>query len=132
MEHPITHDTFGDWLDRYGRAWMSERPEAAAPLFTTDAEYHWTPLEAPQRGRSEIVAAWGQAIERQRDIRFRYEILSVEGATGVAHWRTSLVRRDSGEAIEVDGVLVADFDGDGLCCRFREWWHSSESGECAR
>ncbi len=126
MDRPITHEAFGDWLDRYGRAWMSETPEEAAPLFSPDARYHWTPLDAPLRGRDVIVAAWRGAIRRQRDIRFRYEILAVEGATGIAHWRTAMVRRASGEAIDIDGVLIAEFDAAGLCECFREWWHSSE------
>ena len=131
MDRPITHDTFGDWLDRYGRAWMSETPDAAAPLFTADAEYHWTPLAAPQRGRNEIVAAWKQAIERQRDISFECRILAIREAIGIAHWHTRMTRRATGESIEVDGILVAEFDEEMRCTCFREWWHSSEVGESA-
>lgn len=124
---PITRSAFEGWLTRYGRAWESRTPEAAAPLFTPDAEYHWTPLDEPQRGPDEIVAAWRRAIDRQRDVRFRYRILAVDGSIGIAHWHTRMVRRSSGEAIDVDGILLAEFDRDGRCGCFREWWHSSET-----
>ena len=118
---------FEHWLTRYGAAWSSRQPDAAAALFTEDAEYYWTPLQAPMCGREEIVAAWRAAIDRQKDVRFRFDVLAVCGSHGIAHWRTSMVRRASGEAIEVDGVLLAEFDEAGLCRCFREWWHSSEA-----
>ncbi len=121
----LTRDAFESWLRRYGAAWEARDPEAAAALFTADARYHWTPFQEPKRGPAEIAAAWGEATSRQRNVRFAFEILAIEGATGIAHWHTHL-ERASGHRVELDGTLLAELDDNLRCRLFREWWHSSE------
>jgi ketosteroid isomerase-like protein len=118
---------FEAWLDRYGRAWEARDGEAATPLFTPDALYWWTPFEAPKRGRAEIARAWNDAVSRQSDVRFRHEVLSVDGSRGVARWQTSLTRTATGRRVRIDGILLVEMTDDGLCREFREWWHSDEA-----
>ncbi len=116
------------WLAAYGAAWEARDPGAAARLFAADALYFWTPFGPPKRGQGEIAAAWEQATARQRDIRFKYEIWSVSDMRAVAHWHTKFTRIATGLPVEIDGVLLAEFDPAGACRLFREWWHSSEAG----
>jgi hypothetical protein len=127
----MTRESFDDWLRRYGAAWEGRDPETAATLFSADAEYYWTPFSPPKRGPSEIARAWAEATSRQRDIRFRCRVLGFDGRTGIAQWSTRLVRLHLGREVEIDGVLLAEFDGAGLCRVFREWWHGSESEDPA-
>ena len=122
----MTPQVFEDWLRRYGAAWEARDPDGAATLFSADAEYYWTPFSPPKRGRTEIARAWSEATSRQRDIRFRFRILGFDARSGIAQWRTRLVRTTLGREVEIDGVLLAEFDEAGLCRVFREWWHSSE------
>lgn len=125
MTRDLSYPDFDGWLRRYGAAWETRDPEAAAALFSADARYHWTPFQEPKRGPEEIAAAWREATDRQRNVRFSHEILAVAGATGLARWHTRL-ERSTGRRVELDGVLLAEFGDDGLCRLFREWWHSSE------
>lgn len=120
-------DEFEKWLGRYGGAWESRDPKAAAALFTEHAEYYWTPFGEPKRGLREIEVAWAQATGRQRDVRFRFQILAASRRLGIATWHTHLVRAATGREIEIDGILVAEFDDSGCCRVFREWWHSTEA-----
>jgi hypothetical protein len=122
---PLTREAFEAWLRRYGAAWEARDPDAAGALFAADARYHWTPFQKPKRGPAAIAAAWREATSRQRDVRFSFEVLALDGPTGIARWRTRLAR-PSGREIELDGVLLAEFDADARCRLFREWWHSSE------
>ena len=117
---------FADWLTRYGLAWETRDPDAASALFSADAEYHWIPFVEPKRGPSEIAAAWSFAVSQQRDVRFRFTVLSVSGDLGVAHWHTKLVRIEGSRDVEIDGILTAEIAENGLCRVFREWWHSTE------
>jgi len=122
----MTTTEFDSWLTRYGAAWESRDPDAAAALFTADAEYYWTPFGEPKRGTSEIAAAWAQATSRQAQVRFRFQTLVVSGNIGIAKWHTHFVRAATNREIEIDGILVADVDESGRCRIFREWWHSNE------
>jgi len=125
----LTRDAFDDWLQAYRAAWEGRQPKDAASLFTTQgAEYYWTPFDPPQRGREEIAAAWQGAVTQQRDIHMTFEVLAVDGNRGIAHWRTEFRSVASGEAVQLDGILIAEFDDLKQCRVFREWWHqASES-----
>jgi hypothetical protein len=124
----ITAAEFDAWLHAYQRAWEGRDPAAAALLFTEDSEYYWTPLDPPQRGRAGVAAAWEGAVSGQRDIRFTFDILAVNGGKGIAAWRADFTRLPTAAAVRIEGVLTADFAAAGQCRIFREWWHSSETG----
>jgi ketosteroid isomerase-like protein len=124
----VSIEAFQKWLNAYGSAWQARDPTAATRIFTPDAQYHWTPFGPPQHGHDAIAAAWGQATSRQHGVNFRYTIWFVSGSRGVAHWHTSFTRISTGVSVEIDGVLLAEFDTAGLCRLFREWWHSTEGG----
>ena len=120
----LTRDAFESWLQGYRAAWEGRDPQAAAALFSPQgAEYYWTPYVPPQRGRDEIAAVWQGAVTQQRDIHMSFEVLAVEGNRGIAHWRTMFTSVPSGEQVQLDGILIAEFDGLQHCRVFREWWH---------
>lgn len=122
----MNRDDFKAWLDAYGRAWSNRDPQAVADLFTEDAVYLETPYQDPIRGRAGVVRYWEHLPRTQEDIRFRHEVLSFAGDTGLAHWWASFARIPSGKRVHLDGVLVATFATAGKCRLFREWWHKRE------
>ena len=119
----ITSADFDRWLRAYQAAWQGRDPQAAARIFTDDAEYYWTPLDPPQRGPAGIAAAWEAAVSQQRDVKFNYEIVAVTGAKGVASWRADFTSLPANSAVRIEGVLIAEFPEAGKCRIFREWWH---------
>jgi hypothetical protein len=86
--------------------------------------YSYGPFREETRGREAIVRAWvegGVPSELRTDV----EPIAVAGDRGVAHWRVSF-RDGSGSAIEMDGILVCDFDEAGRCILHREWYDRHE------
>jgi ketosteroid isomerase-like protein len=118
--------TFENWLDAYRRAWESRDPEAAADLFTADANYYETPFAAPARGSEGIRGYWSHATRYQEAIEFAYEVLATTENAGIAHWRSRFTRLTSNSAVELDGIFLVKLDADGRCAEFREWWHKIE------
>ena len=121
--YELTRADFDTWLRGYGGAWEGRDADAAAALFTPDAEYYWTPFDPPQRGRAGVAAAWSGAVQGQRDIAFRCEVIATGGARGTAHWNAKFTAVPDGTPVELDGILIAEFAGPGQCRVFREWWH---------
>ena len=114
---------FENWLDAYKHAWEDRDPDAAADLFTVDANYHETPFEAPARGREGIRDYWSDATRYQEGIEFSYEVLATTENMGIAHWHTEFTRLTSNSTVELDGIFLVELDANGKCTEFREWWH---------
>ena len=110
------------WLDRYGEAWVSRDADAAAALFSADADYFETPYADAFHGRDGIRGYWSTVTADQRDIEFDAQVLAVDGNVGVAEWSATFVSASTGESIGLDGVFVLEFDADGMCTTLREWW----------
>ena len=125
----LSESQLRDWLDAYGRAWESQDPDAAAPLFTEDTEYFETPFVEPARGRKGVHAYWTATTGNHEGVKFTYEIKAVTGNIGIARWSSRFTRVSTGAAVHLDGVFVLEFGEDGLCSRLREWWHCSEGGQ---
>jgi SnoaL-like domain len=123
----ISEAEFDAWLRGYQSAWQGRDSQAAVRLFTDDAEYYWTPHDPPQHGHAGIAAAWDGAVSQQKEIVFRYGILAVAGATGIAKWRADFPRLPTQLKVVIEGVLTAEFEDAGRCRIFREWWHSAET-----
>ena len=126
--YALTTADFERWLNGYKVAWEKRDPAAAAALFTSDAQYYWTPFDPPQTGRAQIAAVWEAAVSAQKDIAFDFTVFAVAGSRGCAHWHTRLTSVPQGESVELDGIVIADFAAAGACRTFREWWHMRAGG----
>jgi uncharacterized protein (TIGR02246 family) len=120
----VDRSTVEGWLERYGRAWETRDPSAAAELFTEDGEYREQPFDEPMKGRSAIYRYWQEIPETQRDVAFGAEILAVLEDRAIVRWWSSYVKIRTGEPTRLDGVFLLEFAPDGLCRSLREWWHA--------
>src|SRR5262245_35842589 len=116
---------FDRWLSAYKNAWEGRDPQAAADLFSNDAEYYWTPLDPPALGPAGVAAAWEGAVSQQRDITFTYAILAMTERGGIARWRADFIRTPNVKTC-IEGILTTEFAAPRKCRIFREWWHSRE------
>jgi hypothetical protein len=116
---PMDLDGFGAWLQRYASAWRSNDPSDVASLFAKEAVYSYGPFrDDDARGRDEIVRRWIDG-GVQPGLELSLAPLAVDGDRGVARWRAAFDA--DGGRIELDGILVCDFDAEGRCVRHLEW-----------
>jgi ketosteroid isomerase-like protein len=116
-------DTFADWLERYFAAWASNDPAEVTELFAKDAVYSYGPFSDEARGREEIVRRWVQG-GTQPGLRTAFEPLATAGERGIAHFAVTF--QEGQGRVQMDGILVCDFDGRGRCTYHREWYHLRE------
>ncbi len=121
----IDRTTVAQWLRDYVSAWKSYDPTAISALFSEDAGYRYNPYDQPIRGREAIVAAWTDPENRDQPGSFEaeYTPLAVEDSSAVAHGRTRYFKAD-GKTIErqYDNLFVLQFDDNGRCLDFCEWY----------
>jgi SnoaL-like protein len=97
-----------------------------AALFAEDAVYWYGPFREATRGRDAIVRQWVDG-GLGEDFDYTVEPLAVTGLRGIAHWTVAFGDPATNAAVELDGVLVLEFDDDGRCTEHREWYLSRET-----
>lgn len=124
-EPALTEAVLGQWLEGYKAAWEQRDAERAVALFTPDATYQDEAFSPPHVGTQGIRDYWNRVTATQRDVSFRYEVLSVSGSTGIAHWHAEFAVADASPptTIALDGVFVLEFAAGDKCRSLREWWH---------
>lgn len=110
------------WLDDLGQAWINRNPKAAAEICAENVLYFENPFDKPLTSRKEVEEIWHEVPNYQKDIKFSYEIISVNKQVGIAKWRASFTRLPSGIRDTLDGIYLVKLDNDGLCKEFHQWW----------
>jgi hypothetical protein len=114
---------FAEWLDAYGQASRENDARASAELFAQDAKYYETPFAEPMIGRDAIYQYWLKGAQTLKDKESSYQILSVKDNFGIARWQSQFTVIDSGKRFALDCLFLVEFDENGHCSVFREWWH---------
>jgi hypothetical protein len=132
ISSPISDATVQAWLDAYSHAWETYDPADVAALFSERAAYRWHPADEPVVGRDEIVRAWiaPEGNESSRDetgtYKGEYHPYAVDGNKAVAIG-TSTYWTDASRS-KVDRLYynswLLEFDDDGRCSSFTEYWMS--------
>lgn len=122
----LTYQHFQQWLDTYGRASAENDPRASANLFAENAAYYETPFAEPMIGREAIYAYWHKGAQTLKDKESSFEILTVYSNVGIARWQSAFIVIESGKRLALDCLFVIEFNDEGSCQTFREWWHIRE------
>lgn len=119
----LTIHQFSRWLEMYSKASQENNPQASADLFALDASYYETPFDEPMLGRDAIYQYWNEGAQTLKDKESSHEILSVSDNLGIARWQAKFTSIQSGKRFALDCVFLVEFDDEGKCRVFREWWH---------
>jgi len=124
---PLTLEAFQAWMKSYGKASRENDARASADLFSLDAKYYETPFAEPIIGRQAIFQYWNDGAQKLRDKQSIFEILAVNDNLGIAHWQSKFTAIESEKRFVLDCLFIVDFDDEGLCRTFREWWHIQDA-----
>jgi ketosteroid isomerase-like protein len=112
------------WLKAYVNAWETNSPEAIGKLFTDDATYSFHPYDQPVVGRKAIVESWLKEPDAPGTFTTNYAPVAVDGNVAVVNGRSIYFKDSSRSELtkEWDNIFVIEFDKDGRCSSFREWY----------
>ena len=120
----LTKEAAAVWLRAYVRAWETYDPDAVAALFSEDATYSYYPFDEPVRGRLAIIASWLDHKDPAGTYEANYKPVAVDGSLAVAHGRSRYFKDASKAELvrQYDNIFLIEFDDDGRCRSFREWY----------
>jgi uncharacterized protein (TIGR02246 family) len=105
------------WVDRYVAAWESNDPAAIGDLFAENATYRQRPDDDPWQGRDGIIAGWLENKDDPGAWTFRSEVLAVADDLAFVRGWTHYT-----DPPDYHNLWVLQFDDDGRCRDFTEWW----------
>ncbi len=108
------------WAEAYRKAWEERDADAAAPLFTEDAEYRDQSFSEPYTGRVGVHTYWSTVTSTQSDVSVRMGRPFVDGNRATVEFWTNM--KNDGQDVTLAGALLLEFAEDGLCRRLREYW----------
>lgn len=108
------------WAEAYRKAWEGRDADAAAALFTEDAEYRDQSFTEPYQGRSGVHHYWSTVTSTQSDVTVRMGRPFVDGNRATVEFWSTL--KNGGQDVTLAGALLLEFAEDGLCRRLREYW----------
>lgn len=113
-----------DWLKAYVRAWETYEPGAIGDLFSDDATYSFHPYDELVVGREAIVESWLKDTDAPGTYEATYDPIAIDGDVAVVNGRSRYFRDSSRNDLtkEWDNIFVIEFDKDGRCRSFREWY----------
>lgn len=114
----MNREELNDWVERYVRAWESNRPEDIGELFTDDARYFTAPHREPWTGREGIIEGWLDRKDEPGDWSFRWEIRAVCDDMGFVRAWISYPQEDH----DYSSLWEVTLDDEGRCSEFVEWF----------
>lgn len=123
----MNNKSFSKWLDNLGKAWILKDPDAASNLCSDDVVYFEDPFLPPLKGKNAVKKVWLDVPTSQKDIKFKYKILTVTPDLGVARWAASFTRVPVNTKAELEGIYLVKLDKTGLCKEFHQWWNSKSN-----
>jgi ketosteroid isomerase-like protein len=113
-----------DWLKAYVHAWETYSPAAIGALFTDDVSYSFHPYDEPVIGRQAVIDAWLKDQDAPGTFTASYAPIAVDGDVAVVNGRSTYFKDSSRAEMtrEWDNLFVIEFDKDGRCRSFREWY----------
>lgn len=120
----MTSYEFDSWLKKLKKAWENRDPQAAADLCAENLEYLETPFSEPLKTKKEVLEEW-KSVENQKDVSLSYEIISIFGNHGIAHFSATFTRIPSSKKVHLDGIFQVKLDENNLCTEFR-WWYNEK------
>ena len=114
----VTRESVQRWLDAYVDAWRTYDEAAIRGLFAADATYAYHPYDEPEQGLDAIVAAWLGDRDDPVTWEAAYAPSLLDGRRAIATGVTRYL--DTGRVFS--NLFELEFDPDGRCTRFVEWY----------
>ena len=121
----MTHDQMQEWLNGYIAAWASKNADDIAALFSEDVVYSYRPWvddRVTVTGRDAVVADWLENTDEPTGWEASYATYAVDGNKAVATGWSRYLPTDDTEEKFYHNAFLLEFDEDGRCSSFREFW----------
>ena len=109
------------WTKEFMESWKSLDWKKTLKLLNKKVLYYENPIDSPCASFDEVIKLWEVVADNQKDIDYKYEIISYNNETCIINWQMTRTMIKNNTKQEIDGIFQISLNEEGLCTFFKQW-----------
>ena len=112
---------YDKWTKDFMESWKELDWQRTLELWDKNVKYYENPIDAPCVSFEDVIKLWNIVGDNQKDIEYKYEIISYNKDTCIINWQMSRTMTKDNTKQEIDGIFQISLNEEGLCTFFKQW-----------
>ena len=112
---------YDKWTKDFMDSWRDLDWRKTLELLSKDVKYYENPIDDPCATFDEVVALWDIVADNQKDIEYKYEIISFDEKVCIINWQMTRTMTKTDTKQEIDGIFQISLNDEGKCTYFKQW-----------
>ncbi len=109
------------WTKDFMESWKQLDWRRTLEILSKDVKYYENPIDEPCKNFEEIVNLWNVVEENQKDINYKYEIISFDENVCIINWQMTKTMTKTNIKQDIDGIFQISLNKEGKCSYFKQW-----------
>ena len=96
---------YNEWTKNFMESWKDLDWKRTLELLAKDVKYYENPIDAPCASFDEVISLWDVVADNQKDINYKYEIVSYNENTCIINWQMTRTMTKTNTKQEIDGIF---------------------------
>ena len=114
-------EKYNNWTNDFMESWKDLDWKRTLGLLAKNVEYYENPIDAPCANFDEVISLWNVVADNQKDINYKYEIISYNENTCIINWQMTKTMTKTDNKQEIDGIFQISLNKEGKCNYFKQW-----------
>ena len=114
-------EKYENWAKEFMESWKQLDWKTTLETLDKNVEYYENPIDAPCKNFDEVINLWNIVAENQKDIEYKYKIVSFNEKTCIINWQMTRVMTKTKIKQEIDGIFQISLNEEGKCTFFKQW-----------
>ena len=109
------------WTKDFMESWKQLDWRRTLETLSKDVKYYENPIDEPCKNFEEIVNLWNVVEENQKDINYKYEIISFDENVCIINRQMTRTMKITNIKQDIDGIFQISLNEEGKCSYFKQW-----------
>lgn len=120
-------EKYEKWTKEFMESWKELDWKRTLETLDKNVEYYENPIDKPCQKFEEVTYLWNVVEDNQKDISYKFEIISYNENTCIVNWQMTRTMTKSETKQEIDGIFQVSINDEGKCTYFKQWRFTRES-----
>ncbi len=114
-------EKYEKWTKEFMDSWKELDWRRTLETLSNDVKYYENPIDNPCKSFEEVTNLWNVVEENQKDINYKYEIISFDENVCIINWQMTRTMVQNNVKQEIDGIFQISLNQEGKCTYFKQW-----------